>query len=191
MTRFLLTLFFAVFITQAAYSQPAPDMKDRVEPMEPNAQTLGMGKQTSLDLYDDTRRKIGFMKYCGEKQLLNSETAKTAVHTYTRAIELLFYDKETASHRSYDRQSGDEAERQASLGIMYYKDWAQMFAYMPRWLHPSGKSLDDYAKTRNVTPAAMCKQWADESTTYDPIFAMHDRLDERAKNAIPSGSAGK
>jgi hypothetical protein len=190
MTRSLLALFFTVFIAEVAYSQTAPappiqqsnsealqELKDRVERMKPDARTMEMAKQENWHRYDDTRSKIGFMKYCGEKQLLDPEAANKAANTYTRAVEFLFYD-ESASHRSYNRASGDEAERQGGLGIIYYKDWMQMFVLMEPRFHPNGKSIDDYANMKKATPAAICKQWADEASAYEPGLATIDKLDE-------------
>jgi hypothetical protein len=185
MTRLLLALFCAVSIAQAAYSQTAPapaapkilqdpkdalqETKDLVERLKP--ETREMASRAWKHHYDETRGKIGFMSYCAEKQLLDPETAKQAAHTYTRSVDVLFHDKETASHRAYDRQSGDEAERQGALGIMYDKDWMELLVHMGPRLHPHGKSLYDYANDKGVTPTALCKQWADEASAYERALA--------------------
>jgi hypothetical protein len=188
MMRSLLVLFSAIFVAQPAYSQTTlmpdakahQDFKDLLERVKPDPQTLDLAKQHYLLQYDDMRRRIGFMKYCGDKQLIDMETAKKAHNIYKRMEDFLFYD-ESASHRSYDRPSGDEAERQGSIGVFYYKDWGNDLATLGqegRKFNPNGKSLDEYAKTRELTPAALCEQWAKDSSAFEPTLT---RLDEVAK----------
>lgn len=197
MTRLLLALFLAAFIAPAAYSQTAPapsnsktleEMKNLLEAMKPDPLVMEMAKQHYLLRYDNMRNKIGFMKYCDEKQLLDADAAKKAANTFIKTVNILFYDKETASHRSYDRESGDEAERQGRLGIMYYKDWTQTSVLAQRL---NGRSLDEHAKKTKTTAANICKEWAGESSAYEPGLSQLNELDAAREKAAPSDPAKK
>jgi hypothetical protein len=148
----------------------------------PDARDLEMQKQSHWHSYDDMRSKMGFMRYCGEKNLLDPKTVSKAGDIYSRYVAYTFYDPSTA-HQSYNRESGDEAERQGSLGIIYDKDWIKMFVHEDLRLHPHGKSLDGYATLNAATPAAVCQKWANETSGLEEVLAMNKGFDE-AKRKI-------
>jgi hypothetical protein len=207
MKRSLLVLFSAVFIMQPAYSQTAPapdakamqDLQDLLERM-PDAGMLGLefAQEHLLD-YDRKRSKIGFMKYCEQKQYLDSETAKNAAQLYTTVVDLMFH-AEGASHRAHDRGSGDEAERQGGIGILYFKNWGGYFVRLGEDSQ-NGKSLDSYATMNGTTPAAICKEWASEASVFKPFLAIKGESGKMRKEVrdkvwpgeetVPSAPAGK
>jgi hypothetical protein len=148
----------------------------------PDTRDLEMEKQSHMRAYDDLRGKMGFMRYCRERNLLDQETASKAGDIYSRYIAYTFYDPGT-SHQSYNRESGDEAERQGSLGIIYFRDWLQMYLDAEPRIHPHGKSLDEYAALKAATPASVCRQWADEASGSEYALSVSEMSDE-AKRKI-------
>jgi hypothetical protein len=94
-------------------------------------------------VYEAARNKIGLLRYCREKALLDPATAATAIQVSENDLSLF-----ASTRAPLAKQRGDQAEKEGRAGI----------------LGPNSKrDIATFAALFHTTPAGLCKEWADDN----------------------------
>ncbi len=92
--------------------------------------------------YESARNKIGLLRFCARKALLDAETADIAIKVSEDGLG------DYPPRNPAAQQRGDVAETDGEAGI----------------LGPDGRrGIADFADRFNTTAAALCRDWANES----------------------------
>jgi hypothetical protein len=189
----LLAVILAIPAARTTYGQAASEAQkllDDIERLKRDPEILEIKRRNDLMTYEDNRSKIGFMTYCGEKELIDRVTANKSSDIYTRYVAFLFHNS-ILSPKAYDRDAGDEAETQGRRGFFYYKNWQPSTLFQDPRGSPSGKSLDEYAGMGNESPAELCRRWADEAAAREPSLKDVEAMTKAFETYVPSGSEQK
>jgi hypothetical protein len=116
---------------------------------------------TRNPVYEIARNKIGLLRYCRDKGLVDRTSADEALSTEERSLQVL-----SSLAGPYNQAAGDEAEKRGETGI--YGAGSQM-------------PIANMAKTFDTTPEGLCKEWVEDSVNTLRTF--------RIRKEKPTGAA--
>jgi hypothetical protein len=116
-------------------------------------------------VYEMARNKIGLLRYCRDKGLIDRTLADEALDVEERGLATI-----TAMVLPYNKRAGDDAEKRGETGI-YGSGSRQPIANM--------------ARVFNTTPEGLCKEWSEDSMMV--LKAMRLRGADPKDAASPGG----
>ncbi len=94
--------------------------------------------------YEMARNKVGLLRYCKQQGLLDAKLADEAIEGAQGGVSVVTAFRDTP----VSQQDGDRAEKNGEAGL-----WGA-----------SRRPMEKMAESFVKTPAALCKDWADDGT---------------------------